>query len=131
MYPKGDWYGFLNASDVSSFLDAVLENKVVWNKWRGRMGLSKDDQVKLYQQAKSKPLGAGTSENPGEISITYILPDDTTETIRVPMGKRLMDVGKENDIPSIEGTCGGNLECATCHVVGTMNTSTAIPVQVY
>ncbi|MCO5597999.1 hypothetical protein L7F22_052088 [Adiantum nelumboides] len=31
------------------------------------------------------------------------------------IGESLKDIAKKYDLPSIEATCGGQLECATCH----------------
>lgn len=31
------------------------------------------------------------------------------------IGETLMEVAKRYDLPTIEATCGGELECATCH----------------
>ena len=31
------------------------------------------------------------------------------------IGESLMEVAKRHNLPSIEATCGGELECATCH----------------
>lgn len=31
------------------------------------------------------------------------------------IGESLKDIAKKHDLPSIEATCGGQLECATCH----------------
>lgn len=35
----------------------------------------------------------------------------------VEAGKTLKDAAMEADVPGILGECGGNLSCATCHVV--------------
>lgn len=37
-------------------------------------------------------------------------------TVQARVGDSLLAVGREHDLPSLEGTCGGNLECATCHL---------------
>ncbi|KAI8918431.1 Sucrase/ferredoxin-like-domain-containing protein [Powellomyces hirtus] len=118
VYPSGDWYGLLEAKDAKTFINAVTNNDVIWDKWRGRMGLSKDEQKNLYRQSTpttgSAHLPAGTAST---IEMTFILPNNTAQSFPVPLGETLMTVGRDNELPNIEGTCGGNLECATCHVV--------------
>jgi len=47
---------------------------------------------------------------------TWILPDGSTKTAEVVEGVSLMEAAVANNIPDIEGTCGGCLSCATCHV---------------
>ena len=48
--------------------------------------------------------------------ITFIKPDGTTHPITVKQGTTIMEAGRDNNI-GIEGTCGGSLSCATCHVI--------------
>ncbi|WP_299032024.1 2Fe-2S iron-sulfur cluster-binding protein [uncultured Sulfitobacter sp.] len=47
---------------------------------------------------------------------TWTLPDGSIKTAEVAEGLNLMEAAVENDIPDIEGACGGCLSCATCHV---------------
>lgn len=35
---------------------------------------------------------------------------------QAPLGSTLLEVAKLNSLPGMEGTCGGNCECATCHL---------------
>jgi len=51
------------------------------------------------------------------MQVTWHLPDGTTVTATIPQGQTLMEAARANAIPSILGDCGGNLSCATCHVV--------------
>lgn len=48
---------------------------------------------------------------------TWILPDGRQIMANVPEGQTLMEAARANDVPAILGDCGGNLSCATCHVV--------------
>jgi 2Fe-2S ferredoxin len=48
--------------------------------------------------------------------ITFILKDGTTETVDIPEGMSVMKGAVMNDIPGIDGECGGACACATCHV---------------
>ncbi|MEH6522893.1 2Fe-2S iron-sulfur cluster-binding protein [Sulfitobacter sp.] len=47
---------------------------------------------------------------------TWTLPDGSTKTADVTAGTNLMEAAVANDIPQIEGACGGCLSCATCHI---------------
>jgi 2Fe-2S ferredoxin len=51
------------------------------------------------------------------MQVTWHLPDGTTVTATIPQGQTLMEAARANAIPAILGDCGGNLSCATCHVV--------------
>ena len=46
--------------------------------------------------------------------------------IEVQPGQTLLEVAREHDI-DIEGTCEGNLACATCHVIVHKDWSSKIP----
>lgn len=50
------------------------------------------------------------------MKVTWILPDGGTKTADVAEGVSLMEAAVANNIPDIEGACGGCLSCATCHV---------------
>lgn len=50
------------------------------------------------------------------MKVTWTLPDGSTKTGDVHAGTNLMEAALANDIPEIEGACGGCLSCATCHV---------------
>ena len=39
-----------------------------------------------------------------------------THTLDVPAGTTLMRAATDNRVPGIDGDCGGNCACATCHV---------------
>jgi 2Fe-2S ferredoxin len=48
--------------------------------------------------------------------ITYILANGDERQLDVSTGTTLMRAAVDNDIPGIDGDCGGNCACATCHV---------------
>jgi 2Fe-2S ferredoxin len=48
--------------------------------------------------------------------------NDLRVEVDAPIGKKVLDVALENNI-DIEGACGGELACSTCHVV--------VPKEVY
>lgn len=49
-------------------------------------------------------------------NITFILKDGSEKKIDAPNGLSLMEVAVQEGIDAIEGTCGGGLACATCHL---------------
>ena len=43
----GDWYGFVSPDDVPTILEQHIgKGRIVDRLWRGRMGLSKEEQKK-------------------------------------------------------------------------------------
>ena len=53
----------------------------------------------------------------GEMSnIIFIKPDGSEHNVTVENGVNVMEAGRDARL-GIEGTCGGCLSCATCHVI--------------
>tara|TARA_B100000683_G_scaffold245483_1_gene256451 strand:+ start:63 stop:383 length:321 start_codon:yes stop_codon:yes gene_type:complete len=48
--------------------------------------------------------------------ITYIENNGNTHTVEVAEGLTVMEGAVQNNIPGIDGDCGGGMACATCHV---------------
>lgn len=48
--------------------------------------------------------------------ITYIEHSGTEHVVEVSNGLTLMEGARDNNIPGIEGDCGGACACSTCHV---------------
>lgn len=48
--------------------------------------------------------------------VTFIGFTGRTFTVEVPLGTTLMRAATDNRVPGIDGDCGGNCACATCHV---------------
>jgi 2Fe-2S ferredoxin len=49
------------------------------------------------------------------VKITYVEFNGTRHTVDVPDGENLMEGAVQNNVPGIDGDCGGNAACATCH----------------
>jgi ferredoxin, 2Fe-2S len=48
--------------------------------------------------------------------ITYVEYNGTAHSVEVATGVSLMEGALGNGVPGIDGDCGGNAACATCHV---------------
>ena len=48
--------------------------------------------------------------------IIFVKPDGSEHLIAVENGTTVMEAGRDANL-GIEGTCGGCLSCATCHVI--------------
>ena len=49
-------------------------------------------------------------------TIHFVKPDGATVSVEAKDGASLMEVGRDANV-GVEGTCGGSLSCATCHVI--------------
>ena len=58
--------------------------------------------------------------------VRFIARDGTTSTVNAEDGARLLDVAQADGQP-LEGTCEGDLACATCHVYVTSEPTRCLP----
>src|SRR5271154_792223 len=63
------------------------------------------------------PIDSGIScERSPMPKITYVEHGGTPHVIEVANGVSVMEGAVRNDVPGIDGDCGGACACATCHV---------------
>ena len=48
-------------------------------------------------------------------TVKFIKTDGSEHELNADKGSTLMEIGRDNNM-GLEGTCGGSLSCATCHV---------------
>ena len=117
-------------------LDDLRERLVVWPRWRGRLGMSQSEQrdhrdvwgPPIVHTAHITPARRSRSHSrsptpspPAAVDTRTTVPlrfhahDGTWYNVDGHIGESLMEVAKRHNLPSIEATCGGELECATCH----------------
>ncbi|ORZ10589.1 hypothetical protein BCR41DRAFT_372338 [Lobosporangium transversale] len=209
MYPLGDWHGYVSeqdSTDAQQILFDALANggiaadvreqrlkeraPIMIEKWRGRMGMTKEEQIKFYEhwlemrkqqkqgltarnqnQGQQQPQSLfslpgedlyeddGLKEQRTALSVdsekssksTVTAPTSTTEEgqrikvifesfqkvrteINAKVGESILDIVKDKDpsrhdiYQALECTCGGQLECATCHVYIEPPFSARLPV---
>ncbi|CAN0258477.1 unnamed protein product, partial [Discosporangium mesarthrocarpum] len=51
-----------------------------------------------------------------KINLTFVEEDGTIVEVAASPGQTLLEVAHDNDV-ELEGACGGDLACSTCHVV--------------
>ncbi len=50
------------------------------------------------------------------VHMTFVGEDGDEADVEAEVGKNLLEVAHENDV-DLEGACGGDLACSTCHVI--------------
>ena len=126
-------------------LQDLRERLVVWPRWRGRLGMSSQDarehmnlwgppvvySAQIAPRARGAPTGASSSSAAAPAAPADAAPSSRSHATHAPLrfhgydgqwydvegivGETLMETAKRHNLPSIEATCGGELECATCH----------------
>ncbi|WWD20921.1 hypothetical protein CI109_105399 [Kwoniella shandongensis] len=139
--PSLDMLSNLTIEHAPSLLSHVLDPKSssqMWAHWRGRYGLTEDLQATFWDQVNPttstaagsldlKPIRRGkeAASNVEMVKLRFRTFEGEERVVEARMGDNLLEVGKANDLPSLEGVCGGNLECATCHLYLPTNPSPA------
>ncbi|CAN0192170.1 unnamed protein product [Pylaiella littoralis] len=59
---------------------------------------------------------SSTSARRDKVNMTFVEDDGTEIHVEAELGSTLLEVAHENDV-ELEGACGGDLACSTCHVV--------------
>lgn len=97
-----------------------------WAHWRGRYGSTEDEQARIWSMIDpSNPSPAGDrtiepsrsmNENEAdkaktkkEVSLVFRTFEGEKRTVKAFIGDSLLDVARREDLPSMEGTCEGNL----------------------
>lgn len=63
-----------------------------------------------------RPTPLHRLDDPPMPTVTFIAFDGSRHPVAVPVGTTLMHAATENGVPGIDGDCGGQCACATCHV---------------
>lgn len=50
-------------------------------------------------------------------TITFVENDGTAHDVDLVDGESLMTLATDNGVPGIDGDCGGEASCGTCHVI--------------
>ena len=50
-------------------------------------------------------------------TVTFIEHDGTAHDVDLVDGESLMEIATSNAVPGIDGDCGGDAACGTCHVI--------------
>ncbi|GAA5826601.1 hypothetical protein JCM5353_008924 [Sporobolomyces roseus] len=115
-----DWYGLLRDTDVKTLIDhATSPTSDPWySQWRGRLNESTECVKSLYLSNTPSSTSKSTPriELGEQIDLRFESYEGEEFKVKGFEGENLMQVAKRNDLPSIWATCGGNCECATCHV---------------
>ncbi|CAB1105864.1 unnamed protein product [Ectocarpus sp. CCAP 1310/34] len=59
---------------------------------------------------------SSTGARKDKVNMTFLEDDGTEIKVEAELGATLLEVAHENDV-ELEGACGGDLACSTCHVV--------------
>jgi len=111
----------------------------------GRIGLASQVQLQSSTSARTRTyttalrhnfqwrnliLNTGirslSSEPKQTVKITFADAEGDTETVDANVGDSILDVAFDHDI-EIEGACGGEMACSTCHVILDQKTFDSLP----
>jgi hypothetical protein len=117
-----DMYSNLLPTDASAMLDhftpptlpSADPGKAFNTHWRGRYGLTESEQEELW--AIKNPHAASEAKAKDEVEeekkvveLKFKTYEGELRTVKASIGDTLLHVARANDLPSMEGSCGGNL----------------------
>ena len=73
------------------------------------------DSVHTAHITPQRRAGPSTRDTPHLLPLRFHSHDGQWYDVEGEEGESLMQVARRYDLPGIEATCGGELECATCH----------------
>ena len=68
------------------------------------------------RQFSANAVISESEESPQTVPIKFVEMDGGVHVVDAELGKNLLDIAHENNI-DLEGACGGELACSTCHLV--------------
>jgi hypothetical protein len=114
----------LTAADAHDLVEHVSNRRPtyspMWRHWRGRLGMDAGAQSRIWANIlrhlppstvfEGATVGVVADERDAvRVPLTFRTYDGATRAVQARIGDTLLQVGKEFDLPSLEGTCGGNL----------------------
>lgn len=60
------------------------------------------------------------------VKVTFVDKDGDSETVDAEVGSNFLDIAHDNDI-EVEGACGGEMACSTCHMIFDKTTYGSLP----
>lgn len=108
-----------NAETPAPGVTGYLVPSPFWAHWRGRYGSTEDEQARIWsmidpEASKSSirqdTIGSMSSaDEKKEVSLVFRTWEGEKRTVSAFTGDSLLDVARREDLPSMEGTCEGNL----------------------
>jgi hypothetical protein len=127
--PQMDMYSNLLPTDASAMLDHFTPStlpsadpvKTINKHWRGRYGLTESEQEELWaiknphaaSEAKAKEE---VKEEKKVVDLKFKTYEGELRTVKASIGDTLLQVARANELPSMEGSCGGNLGMSLLHL---------------
>ncbi|GKY93812.1 hypothetical protein MPSEU_000348400 [Mayamaea pseudoterrestris] len=81
----------------------------------GKASIHPANQVRFFSTSEVK-----------DVQIVYVEADGKKRLAAAKVGENLLDVAHENSI-ELEGACGGELACSTCHLIFDQGTYDTLP----
>lgn len=99
---------------IKHLLDGRPTNDRMWAHWRGRYGLSEADQAQVWASVAASREDPAvetrqTEKGGKEVGLRFRTFEGEVREVRGTMGESLLEVGKQEGLPALEGVCGGNL----------------------
>lgn len=97
---------------IKHLRDGAPDSSPMWAHWRGRYGHTEEEQKAIWQ-ATQKVSAEGTSPaisgSAGMVELVFKTFEGDERRVHAKIGESLLEIAKREDLPAMEGVCGGHL----------------------
>ena len=110
--PSLDMFSNLSTSHAEKIIDHIVNpsnSNEIWQNWRGRYGMTEKEQSNVWSRVDPDKQGSRKEVENLRVDLRFKTWDGDLRDVKADIGETLLQVAKRHDLPSMEGTCGGNL----------------------
>ena len=108
---------YTNVVVVSFFLAVATRQEEAKQYLKDATTAEVDDGTRTtITTSASGTSDSNNDEEANTVSIMFVQADESEKVVQAPIGKHLLEVAHDNDV-ELEGACGGELACSTCHLI--------------
>lgn len=97
---------------IKHVVEGAPKSSAMWEHWRGRYGHTEEEQEALWRSTQPAAQEEPASPAPtlsGTVDLTFQTFEGETRRVKAKFGESLLEIGKREDLPAMEGVCGGHL----------------------
>lgn len=97
---------------IKHIVEGAPDSSAMWAHWRGRYGHTAEEQEALWHKTQAMDPRVSDTSTPssnGVVDLTFKTFEGEIRQVKAKIGESLLEIGKREDLPAMEGVCGGHL----------------------
>ena len=107
---------YTNVVVVSFFLAVATRQEEAKQYLKDATTAEVDDGTRTTITTSVSGTSDSSNDEANTVAIMFVQADESEKVVQAPIGKHLLEVAHDNDV-ELEGACGGELACSTCHLI--------------